>query len=146
MKDKCTKCHGSGWYEPKNMGGMIVEPCNRCDAGKAIQSPHKAEKPKTYDKCPVCGCVDLLAFNECPCHKGTTGLSCGYGVDGVGCENSERLAIARAAEIERLRAQLKAMADFFSEYTYLSECEQSHVDGEAERLIASARKTSEAKQ
>ena len=25
----CRRCNGSGWYEPKNMGGIMLEPC-RC--------------------------------------------------------------------------------------------------------------------
>lgn len=58
------------------------------------------------DVCPVCGCSDLYPFNECPCHKGCTGLQCGFGVEGVGCEHAERMAIERAAEIERLKAIL----------------------------------------
>lgn len=133
MNDKCTKCRGSGWYEPKNMGGMMVEPCNRCDAGRAILNPHKAEKPKTPDKCPVCGCAEPSSTGK--------GYKCGGETSWSDCDKASDLAIERSAEIERLKAQLKAMADFFEDYTCLSEGGQAYVENEAERLIASARKT-----
>lgn len=97
--NKCKFCNGSGWYEPKNMGGMMVEPCNRCDAHKKNQA---AQKPSA-DVCPVCGCVPSIEY-------GRTWYDCGRddGGDNEQCAHAERLAISRAAEIERLRAALES--------------------------------------
>jgi len=91
--NKCKFCNGSGWYEPKNMGGMMVEPCNRCDAHKKNQA---AQKPSA-DVCPVCGCGEPDKLNPW--------FACGGCLDGSDCENGARVAIERAVEIERLNGE-----------------------------------------
>lgn len=55
------------------------------------------------DVCPVCGCVEITAYENI---QGETKKSLDCGGDGsLGCEHAERLAISRAAEIERLKAE-----------------------------------------
>jgi hypothetical protein len=82
-----------------------------------------------YSSCPVCGN---------PLIPGTSRYTC----ETIGfCKHAARLAIERAAEVDRLRDQLKNMADFFEDYTGLTEAGQAKIESEADRLIASARKT-----
>lgn len=99
--NKCKFCNGSGWYEPKNMGGMMVEPCNRCDAHKKNQAAQKLPQTSA-DACPVCGCGEHM--------KSGIGFSCGGQTSYSDCGQAEDLAISRAAEIERLRAALERIA------------------------------------
>jgi hypothetical protein len=89
----------------------------------------------TPDKCPVCG-----AELWCTLPNGDAVYDCGK-CNNVPCREVEHLAIERAAEVERLKAQLKNMADFFEDYTDLNEVGQAKIEAEADRLIASARET-----
>ena len=97
--NKCKFCNGSGWYEPKNMGGVMVEPCNRCDAHKANKAAQKLPQTSA-DVCPVCGCGEHM--------KSGIGFSCGGQTSYSDCGQAEDLAISRAAEIERLKAALES--------------------------------------
>ncbi len=60
------------------------------------------------DKCQVCGCSDVEEYEDLDGGRNSR-LVCG-GSYYLGCRHAERLAISRAAEIERLRAALERIA------------------------------------
>jgi len=81
------------------MGGMMVEPCNRCDAHKKNQAAQKLPQTSA-DVCPVCGAEKHYTTTD-----GEVLFYCGSRSRTVNCPNAERLAIERAVEIERLNGE-----------------------------------------